>query len=203
MSSTLNAGITRRGFFRFAAGASAVVAGLPIVTEGYLAHAQRGRRLGDPNRGVHIDSNENPLGCSPRARAAVLRALEGMERYPDGGLALRRKLAERFKLKVENVIVGAGSEGIMANVVRTFLCDRDEVLSTEAAFSGFQVLARGRGVAYRTVPYREWRYDLEALAEATSVSGSAPLAVTARPFSASRTETSACASVPWVTACTW
>ncbi|MBY0373426.1 MAG: aminotransferase class I/II-fold pyridoxal phosphate-dependent enzyme, partial [Bryobacteraceae bacterium] len=87
-------------------------------------------------------------------------------RYPDGGLALRRKLAELFETKVENVIAGAGSEGIMADIVRAFLNDEDEVLTTEAAFQGFQVLAQSRGVAYRTVPYREWHYDLPALAGA-------------------------------------
>jgi histidinol-phosphate aminotransferase len=119
-------------------------------------------------RVIKLASNENPLGSSPLAIEAAQRASMGMARYPDGGLALRRKLAERFQLKVENVIVGAGSEGIMANVVRTFLCDQDEVLTTEAAFNGFQVLAHGRGVAYRTVPYRDWRYDLEALADATN-----------------------------------
>ena len=81
-------------------------------------------------------------------------------------MALRNELAERFDLKVKNVIAGAGSEGIMANVVRTFLCDEDEVLTTEAAFLGFQVLARSRGVAYRTVPYLDWRYDLLKLGDA-------------------------------------
>lgn len=125
------------------------------------------RRFG-LSRVVKLASNENPLGSSPLAIESAQRALAGMTRYPDGGLALRRKLAERFDLKIENVIVGAGSEGIMANVVRTFLCDQDEVLTTDAAFSGFQVLARGRGVAYRTVPYRDWRYDLPALADATN-----------------------------------
>jgi histidinol-phosphate aminotransferase len=119
-------------------------------------------------RVIKLASNENPLGSSPLAVEHARRALSNMARYPDGGLVLRRKLAERFKLKIDNVIVGAGSEGIMANVVRTFLCDQDEVLTTEAAFSGFQVLARGRGVQYRTVPYREWRYDLPALADATN-----------------------------------
>lgn len=119
-------------------------------------------------RVVKLASNENPLGSSPRALEAAQRALANMTRYPDGGAELRRRLAERFHLKPGNVIAGAGSEGIMANVVRTFLCDNDEVLTTEAAFSGFQVLARGRGVAYRTAPYREWRYDLAALAEATN-----------------------------------
>lgn len=118
------------------------------------------------NRVIKLASNENPLGTSSVAIEHAQRALSDMFRYPDGGLALRQKLAERFKLKVENVIVGAGSEGIMANIVRTFLCDEDEVLTTEAAFAGFQVLARGRGVAYRTVPYRDWRYDLPRLADA-------------------------------------
>lgn len=118
------------------------------------------------SRVIKLASNENPLGTSPGALEAARRALQEMALYPDGGYALRRKLADRFRLKIENVIAGAGSEGIMANVVRTFLCDDDEVLTTEAAFAGFQVLARGRGVAYRTVPYRNWSYDLEALAGA-------------------------------------
>jgi histidinol-phosphate aminotransferase len=117
-------------------------------------------------RVIKLASNENPLGTSPKAVEYAQRAFADLFRYPDGGLALRRELASRFGLKLENVIAGSGSEGIMANVVRTFLCDDDEVLTTEAAFAGFQVLARSRGVAYRTVPYREWRYDLPALADA-------------------------------------
>jgi histidinol-phosphate aminotransferase len=115
---------------------------------------------------IKLASNENPLGCSPLALEYARQALAGMARYPDGGLALRRNLAELFRTKVDNVIAGAGSESIMANIVRTFLCDADEVLTTEAAFGGFQVLARSRGVAYRTVPYREWRYDLAHMADA-------------------------------------
>lgn len=119
-------------------------------------------------RVVKLASNENPLGSSSMAIERAQEALGSMFLYPDSGLALRRKLAERFHLKLENVIAGAGSEGIMANIVRTFLCDDDEVLTTEAAFLGFQILAQGRGIAYRTVPYRNWRYDLSALAEATT-----------------------------------
>ena len=113
-----------------------------------------------------LASNENPLGPSPRAREAAAKSLDALHYYPNGGLELRRVLAEQYELRVENVIAGSGSEGIMANIVRTFLCDEDEVLTTEAAFIGFQVLARSRGVKYRTVPYRNWHYDLEALAGA-------------------------------------
>ena len=111
-----------------------------------------------------LASNENPLGPSPLAIEAVRLQLGGLHLYPNGGLDLRRTLAQQFDVKPENVIAGSGSEGIMSNIIRTFLCDDDEVLTTDAAFIGFQVLARSRGVRYRTVPYRHWHYDLPALA---------------------------------------
>lgn len=120
------------------------------------------------DRVIKLASNENPLGPSPRAVEAAARALSGSHIYPDGGLELRRVLAREFDLKVENVIAGSGSEGIMSSIIRAFLCDEDEVLTTDAAFIGFQVLARSRGVKYRTVPYRAWHYDLEALAAAVN-----------------------------------
>ena len=113
-----------------------------------------------------LASNENPLGASPKAVEAIGGVLRGLNLYPNGGLDLREVLAAEFDLKVDNVIAGSGSEGIMSNIIRAFLCDEDEVLTTEAAFIGFQVLARSRGVKYRTVPYRDWHYDLPALAAA-------------------------------------
>src|SRR5215469_1446407 len=118
------------------------------------------------SRIAKLASNENPLGTSPKAIEAMTSALGSLNLYPNGGLDLREVLAREFDLKVENVIAGSGSEGIMSNIIRTFLGDEDEVLTTEAAFIGFQVLARSRGVAYRTVPYRDWHYDLETLAAA-------------------------------------
>src|SRR5881397_4246651 len=104
------------------------------------------------SRVIKLASNENPLGSSPLAIEEMRKHLANLHRYPNGGYDLRVVLAERFKLKVENVIVGSGSEGIMSNIIRTFLCDEDEVLTTDAAFIGFQVLAKSRGTRYRTVP---------------------------------------------------
>jgi histidinol-phosphate aminotransferase len=118
------------------------------------------------SRVIKLASNENPLGPSPFAVEAIARALNDLNFYPNGGLDLRRRLAEEFDLKIDNVIAGSGSDAIMANIIRTFLCDEDEVLTTEAAFIGFQVLARSRGVAYRAVPLKNWAYDLPALAAA-------------------------------------
>jgi histidinol-phosphate aminotransferase len=124
------------------------------------------RRQYGVSRISKLASNENPLGASPKAIEAMTSALQNLNLYPNGGLDLREVLARQFEVKVENVIAGSGSEGIMSNIIRAFLCDDDEVLTTEAAFIGFQVLAKSRGVTYRTVPYRDWHYDLAALADA-------------------------------------
>src|SRR3954451_22239797 len=118
------------------------------------------------SRVFKLASNENPLGASPMALDAIRNSLSALHMYPAAGEELRRVLAEKYEVKPDNVIVGSGSDSIMANIVRTFLCDDDEVLTTESAFIGFQVLAKSRGVAYRTVPYDNWRYDLPALAAA-------------------------------------
>ena len=117
-------------------------------------------------RVVKLASNENPLGPSPLAINAIQSHLQSIHLYPQAGLSLRQALAERYRVKMENVIVGSGSDSIIAAIVRTFLSDGDEILTTEAAFGGFQVTAKSRGVAYKTVPYRNWRYDLPALASA-------------------------------------
>jgi histidinol-phosphate aminotransferase len=124
------------------------------------------RRAYGLTRVSKLASNENPIGPSPRALEAMERCMSQLQLYPNSGLDLRRVLAEKYETKIENVIAGSGSEGIMSNIIRTFLGDEDEVLTTEAAFIGFQVLAKSRGVAYRTVPYRDWHYDLTALAGA-------------------------------------
>jgi histidinol-phosphate aminotransferase len=113
---------------------------------------------------VKLASNENPLGPSPLALAEMQRRVGDLHYYPNGGLDLRETLAERFRLRVGNVIAGSGSEGIMAGIIRTFLCDDDEVLTSEGTFVGFYVLARTRGVPMVTVPLRDYRYDLPAIA---------------------------------------
>ena len=117
-------------------------------------------------KAVKLASNENPRGPSPLALEAIRGSLHSLNRYPTGGLRLREVLARQYETRIENVIAGSGSEGIMSNIIRAFPGDEDEVLTTEAAFLGFQILARSRGVRYRTVPYKGWRYDLPAIAAA-------------------------------------
>ena len=118
------------------------------------------------SRVIKLASNENPIGPSPKAVATAQRAFENVHLYPDGGLKLRLKLARMFEVKVENVMVGAGSESILANLLRAYLFDDEEVLTAEGTFIGLYVLTRSRGVKLRTVPLKNYTYDLEAIADA-------------------------------------
>ena len=117
----------------------------------------------------HVDklaSNENSLGPSPKAIEAMANSLSGLHRYPDiSGFELRTKLANRFNIKIENVILGGGSEGIMSTIMRTFLLSDDEIVSAANSFIGFRVLANASGRKIHWVPMKNYRYDLEAMAE--------------------------------------
>ncbi len=71
---------------------------------------------------IKIASNENPLGPSPRAVAAVIEAAKNMHRYPDGAaFYLRRALAQRLGVSPETLIFGNGSNEIIELAARTFL----------------------------------------------------------------------------------
>ena len=117
----------------------------------------------------HVDkmaSNENSLGPSPKAIEAMAKTLSGLHRYPDvSGYELRTKLARRYNINMDNVILGGGSEGIMSTIMRTFLLSDDEIGSTANSFIGFRVLANASGRKVHWVPMKNYRYDLEAMAE--------------------------------------
>ncbi len=117
----------------------------------------------------HVDklaSNENSLGPSPKAIEAMAKTLSGLHRYPDvSGYELRTKLARRYNINMDNVILGGGSEGIMSTIMRTFLLSDDEIISAANSFIGFRVLANASGRKVHWVPMKNYRYDLEAMAE--------------------------------------
>jgi histidinol-phosphate aminotransferase len=117
---------------------------------------------------VKLASNENPLGPPESAVKAATEVLSEGHRYPDpAARALRKELASRYDLSMDNIIVGAGSEGILSSIVRVFLEQGDEVLTADAAFLGFPILCRTRGVEPTMIPLNsEYRFDLERIADA-------------------------------------
>ena len=77
---------------------------------------------------------------------------------------MRKKLADIYDLDMSNVIIGSGSEGIMSNVMRTFLSGNDKIISSMSSFIGFRVLADASGYHTDWVPMKNYHYDLEGIA---------------------------------------
>ena len=117
-----------------------------------------------------LASNENPLGPSPFAIREMTNALWDVHRYPDmHATSLKGMLAKLYKVNVNNIILGNGSEGIMAYIARAFIQPGQEVLTAENTFIGFHILATASGAKMVTVPRTpDMRYDVKALAEAVN-----------------------------------
>ncbi len=114
---------------------------------------------------IKLASNENPLGPSPLAVKAAQDSLADLHHYPNGGKSLREKLAHKYGLSIEQVIAGSGSEGVMNTLMRTFLVEGDEVLTSQGTFTGFFVLAHALGLTLELAPLKNYAYDLTAIAE--------------------------------------
>jgi histidinol-phosphate aminotransferase len=113
-----------------------------------------------------LASNENPLGPSPFAIQKMTNALWEVHRYPDmNAYVVKSALSKLYKLKNENIILGNGSEGIMAYIARAFVQPGHEILTSENTFIGFYIIARSVGANLKTVPLKNYRFDVEALAK--------------------------------------
>jgi histidinol-phosphate aminotransferase len=116
---------------------------------------------------VKLASNENPLGPPESSIKAAQASLLECHRYPDAAaFELRKKLATRFDLKMENVVLGGGSEGVMSTIMRTFLRPGDEIVAARNSFIGFRVLANASGNHTNWIPMKNYRYDLSSMAGA-------------------------------------
>lgn len=116
---------------------------------------------------IKLASNENPLGPSPRAVAAVRDALEKLHIYPDGAArALREALSHRLGLPVEQLLVGNGSDGIIKLLAEAYLEPGDEIVCAHPTFSQYAFAARLMGAREVLVPLKDMRHDLEAMAAA-------------------------------------
>jgi len=113
---------------------------------------------------VKLASNENPLGPSPKAIAAVAAALPRFARYGDPvAFDLNKAVAAKLGLAPENVMFGAGSDSLIMYVVATFSEAGDQVLTSEGSFIGIYVNTNKLGRTVEALPLSDYRYDLEAI----------------------------------------
>jgi histidinol-phosphate aminotransferase len=118
-------------------------------------------------RVVKLASNEGPYGPFPSALDAIARTTGDLNRYPDGGAyRLRAALAERHRVAFEQVITGAGADGLIDCLSQVFLEPGDEIVCGWPSFVSYVIDARKLGATPRLVPLRDHRYDLEEMLDA-------------------------------------
>ncbi|MBL4611691.1 histidinol-phosphate transaminase [Halopseudomonas sp.] len=120
-----------------------------------------------PDDIVKLASNENPLGPSPMAIAAIESVLPDMTRYPDGnGFALKQALADRLAVSPSMITLGNGSNDILELITRAFVGPLHEVVFSEHAFAVYPIVTQAVGARAVVVPAKDWGHDLDAMADA-------------------------------------
>ena len=118
---------------------------------------------------VKLASNENPLGPSPKAVAALCAKLDQLHLYPDGDcFYLKNALAKKLGVAPETLIFGNGSNEIIELAARTFMRAGDEAVMAEQAFVVYQLIVQAVGAKSKQVPLCDYTHDLNAIAEAVS-----------------------------------
>jgi histidinol-phosphate aminotransferase len=121
-------------------------------------------------RVIKLASNENPLGPSPKALAAIKENLHLSCVYPDqSSHQLKEELSARLGLSVQNLCIGNGSDELMQFIAAAFLNAGEEVLISENTFSTYEFVTRLFDGTPKFIPLKNFTYDLEAIAEAITL----------------------------------
>src|SRR5215208_1707483 len=112
-----------------------------------------------------LASNENALGPSPKAVAAAREACAKVHLYPDGSaFFLRNALAAKLGVTPAEIFVGNGSNELIELMVRTFVLDEEEVLTSAQSFIAYKLAANAHGRTLTEAPMKaRFHYDLDAL----------------------------------------
>jgi histidinol-phosphate aminotransferase len=126
------------------------------------------RELGlKPSGIIKLASNENALGPSPKAIAAMRKALTTAHLYPDGGgFYLRQALAKKLGVGMDNIVLGTGSNEIIEFMYHAFVAPGDEVVAGDRAFVIYSIMARMFQAKCVEVPFAGHTHDLKAMRSA-------------------------------------
>ncbi len=121
---------------------------------------------------VKLASNENPLGASPAAVAAMQEAIKTIALYPDGnGFELKDALVKRYAVTHANITLGNGSNDLLEFAARAFLAPGDKVVYSAHAFAVYALASQAVGATGISVPAKGWGHDLPAMQKAAKDNG--------------------------------
>lgn len=113
---------------------------------------------------IKLASNENPLGPSPKALDAIRGAIEKLHRYPNGGgYDLCERISKRLKVQPENIVLGNGSDDIIAMLARVLLQPGDEAVLPQPSFLFYDIVIRASGAVPVAVPLKSRITDLDGM----------------------------------------
>lgn len=113
---------------------------------------------------VKLASNENPLGASPAAIAAIQTTAKHIALYPDGnGFELKDALVKRYNVTHANITLGNGSNDLLELAARAFLTVGDKVVYSAHAFAVYALATQAVGATGVSVPAKNWGHDLDAM----------------------------------------
>ena len=113
---------------------------------------------------IKLASNENPFGPSPRAAEAIHAAVGKLNRYPDGGgFELIHCIAAKFNIDSNAIVLGNGSDDIIALLAYTLLKPNDEVILPQPSFLFYEISACSVGAIPVWVPLKSNAIDLDGM----------------------------------------
>ena len=140
------------------------LANLPVYQPGRpIEEVAREHNL-PPASVIKLASNENPLGPSPKAVAAMRKALDSLHLYPDGNaFYLKRKLAEKLSVKTDQIVFGNGSNEIIEFIGHAFMRPGVDVIVSDYCFAIYPIMARMFGANIISVPAKGLGHDISAM----------------------------------------
>jgi histidinol-phosphate aminotransferase len=155
--------------------ATALAAAGPIVSEASLAWAARASFLGDvPPDAVLINANENPLGPSKAACAAIADVAPLGGRYDrfDVNDKLIKLFADQNGLKPENIAVYAGSSEPLHYTTLAFTSPTRSLVMADPSYESPAAAAKIAGAPVRRVPLTsDYAHDVKAMVAADPAAG--------------------------------
>jgi len=116
---------------------------------------------------IKLASNENPLGPSPAALAAMEKVLKHLHLYPDGNaFYLKQKLAQKLGVRPEHLILGNGSNEIIEFVGHALMQPGTDVVASQYCFAVYPIVTHLFGANLIMVPARHYGHDLPAMLKA-------------------------------------
>ena len=110
---------------------------------------------------IKLASNENPIGPSPMAVAAIKEAIKKLNRYPDGsGHDLIRRISNHIGFSPQHIVLGNGSDDIIGMLAVAMLQPDDEVILPVPSFLMYEIMVRSAGATPVFVPLTSLSIDL-------------------------------------------